>query len=101
MVETGSAGYHFGNQAGMVAALEACPADTLVMGNIDPVGLFKQASADEMYRATQKLLNATAAYPNFILSSGCDVPPRNAPRQYRRLLQMALSEYNKTTNRYR
>ena len=90
MVETGSAGYHFGNQAGMVAALEACPADTLVMGNIDPVGLFKQASADEMYRATQELLNATAAYPNFILSSGCDVPPETPPRQYRRLLQGSL-----------
>ena len=98
MIETGAAGYHFGNQAGMVAALEACPTDTLVMGNIDPVGLFKQASADEMYRATQDLLNATAAYPNFILSSGCDVPPET-PFANIEAFYEALTEYNKTSNR--
>ena len=97
MIETGAAGYHFGNQADMVAALEACPADTLVMGNIDPVGLFKQASADEMYHATQELLNATAAYPNFILSSGCDVPPET-PCANIDAFYKALSEYNNTSN---
>ena len=93
MIETGAAGYHFGNQADMVAALEACPADKLVMGNIDPVGLFKQASADEMYHATHELLNATAAYPNFILSSGCDVPPET-PYANIDAFYKAVSEYN-------
>lgn len=97
MVQTGSAGYHFGNQAEMVAALEACPAEALVMGNIDPVGMFKQASADEMLRATQELLEATAAYPNFILSSGCDVPPET-PHANIDAFYKALTEYNKTSN---
>ena len=93
MVETGSAGYHFGNQADMVAALEACPADSLVMGNIDPVGLFKQASEEQMYRATKELLDATAQYPNFILSSGCDVPPET-PHANIEAFYRALTEYN-------
>lgn len=39
MVGTGAAGYHFGNQADMVAALDACPGEALVMGNLDPVGI--------------------------------------------------------------
>lgn len=29
----------------MVEALKACPADVLVMGNLDPVGIFKMALA--------------------------------------------------------
>lgn len=97
MVESGSAAYHFGNQADMVEALKACPADALVMGNLDPVGLFKQASAEEMYRATEELLSATAQYPNFILSSGCDVPPAT-PEANIEAFYKALSEYNKTIN---
>lgn len=100
MIETGAAGYHFGNQAEMVAALEACPADALVMGNIDPVGLFKQASADEMYRATQELLIATAAYPNFVLSSGCDVPPET-PHANIDAFYKALTDYNETSDQNR
>lgn len=93
MVETGCAAYHFGNQADMVEALKACPADALVMGNLDPVGLFRQASADEMYRATRQLLEQTADFPNFILSSGCDVPPLT-PRENIEAFYRALADYN-------
>ena len=50
--------------------------------------------------ARAELLNATAAYPNFILSSGCDVPPET-PHANIDAFYKALSEYNKTTNRYR
>ncbi|MDD3139556.1 MAG: uroporphyrinogen decarboxylase family protein [Lachnospiraceae bacterium] len=75
MVYTGAAGYHFGNSMNMVSALDHCPADALVMGNIDPVSLFKMATADELYQATWSLLEKTERYPNFVISSGCDTPP--------------------------
>lgn len=75
MVTSGARALHFGNRIDMVEALKECPADVLAMGNLDPVLVFKQASAAEVASATADLLNKTKEYPNFILSSGCDLPP--------------------------
>lgn len=75
MTATGARGYHFGNRADMVEALEACPREALVMGNLDPVGVFRNLTPEAVGRATCDLLARTAAYPNFVLSSGCDTPP--------------------------
>lgn len=75
MISTGAKGYHFGNRADMVEALEACPAESLVMGNLDPVGVFRNLSAPEVAQAARTLLDRTSGYRNFVLSSGCDTPP--------------------------
>ncbi len=75
MVYTGAKGYHFGNKADMVEALEACPKDVLVMGNLDPVGVFKSASAAEVTRLARELLERAKGHSNFVISSGCDTPP--------------------------
>lgn len=75
MVETGAFGYHFGNAINMKDALDKCPSDTLVMGNIDPVSVMKTASAEEVYAKTYGLLEQTEGYANFVLSTGCDTPP--------------------------
>ena len=55
MVATGAAAYHFGNKIDMLAALEECPSNALVLGNLDPVGIFRQATAEEVYRQTYAL----------------------------------------------
>lgn len=95
MVETGAAGYHFGNAINMVEALEGCPADSVVMGNIDPVVLFQSASAEELYAATLKQLEETAAFDNFVISSGCDVPP-HTPHKNIEAFYAAVNDFNKT-----
>lgn len=76
MVYTGSMGYHFGNRIDMADALEGCPKDVLVMGNLDPVGIFRNCMPAQVYEETRKLLERTANYDNFVISSGCDIPPR-------------------------
>lgn len=48
MVETKAAGLHFGNKIDMVQVLQECPEDILVMGNIDPVGIFKMATPEKV-----------------------------------------------------
>lgn len=75
MVSTGAKGYHFGNKADMAAVLEECPGDALVMGNLDPVGIFRESSPGQVADAVRGLLAATSGHPNFVLSSGCDTPP--------------------------
>lgn len=67
--------YHFGNAIDLCELIKAAPTDKPVMGNIDPVGLFKDGTPEEMKDAVNALLNECAAYPNFLLSSGCDIPP--------------------------
>lgn len=93
MIETGAWGLHFGNRINMSEALEICPTNRLVMGNLDPVGCLKAASADQVYQTTLQLLEQTSDYNNFVLSTGCDVPPQvsgdNISAFYR-----ALRDYN-------
>lgn len=75
MVMTGARGYHFGNKADMVEALQQCPSDALVMGNIDPVSVLKDALPSVVYEKTAELMSSCSKYPNFVLSTGCDTPP--------------------------
>lgn len=75
MVDSGAKGLHFGNQCNMVEALRQVPDDRIVMGNLDPVGIFKSATPEQVYDATTKLLEETAEFDNFVISTGCDVPP--------------------------
>lgn len=95
MVETGAAALHFGNKVDMPTALEECPKDMLVMGNLDPVGIMKQASPDGVREATLSLLQSVAGHPNFVLSTGCDVPP-DIPAENIKAFYQALDQYNAT-----
>ena len=75
MVETGAAAYHFGNKCKMEEVIKDVPPTALAMGNLDPVSLFKDGTPEQMYKETINLLDKMRAYPNFVLSSGCDTPP--------------------------
>lgn len=67
--------YHFGNAIDMKAMLELFPEDTVVMGNIDPAGQFTNGTPETMKAAVTELLENCADHRNFVLSSGCDIPP--------------------------
>ncbi len=94
MVKSGARGLHFGNKIDMVKALNDTPEDILVMGNLDPVGLFKHATAEDVYKATKELLEKTSGRNNFIVSSGCDVPPE-IPFNNIEAFYKAITDYNK------
>ncbi len=94
MVYTGAAAYHFGNNINMVEAMKEIPADALGMGNLDPVGVFKMGTPDSIYKDTMELLEATKEYPNFVLSSGCDIPPHTALENIDAFYK-ALEDFNK------
>lgn len=75
MLFTEAEGYHFGNKMDMALALTQVPEDKLIMGNLDPVGIFKQANLEQIAQATSELLTIASNNKNFVISSGCDVPP--------------------------
>ncbi len=71
----GAMAYHFGNAIDMVEMVKMIPSDTVVMGNIDPAGLFKNGTPESVREATLHLLEQCRTYSNFVISSGCDIPP--------------------------
>ena len=93
MLETGAWGYHFGNKIDMLTALNDCPPDVLVLGNLDPVAGFKSATPEALRSITLELLKSTYGYPNYVLSSGCDVPPHTSHANIEAFYE-ALEEYN-------
>ncbi|MCI8549657.1 MAG: methyltransferase [Lachnospiraceae bacterium] len=67
--------YSFGNAIDVEKALQVIPQDRLVMGNIDPAGVLRGGTPDTVREETRKLLERCSGYPNFVISSGCDIPP--------------------------
>ena len=94
MLYTGANGYHFGNAMNMVDALEACPQDVLVMGNIDPVSVLNMSTPEQVKQSVKILLEQTVGYRNFVLSSGCDVPPHTSHENVEAFYE-ALAAFNK------
>ena len=97
MIETKAAGLHFGNKIDMLEALKECPDDILVMGNLDPVGVLKMATSEAVREATMNLLQKTASWKNYVLSSGCDTPPC-VPFENIEAFYGALNDYNANLN---
>jgi len=67
--------YHFGNTIDLAEMLKLIPQNILVMGNIDPAGVFRNGTPESVRKATIDLLDACGQHKNFVISSGCDVPP--------------------------
>lgn len=75
ILRTGSALYHFGNSIDMCKMLEHIPSNTIAMGNVDPAGQFRNGTPESITQVTKNLLEKCGKYPNFLISSGCDIPP--------------------------
>lgn len=75
VLDTGLRTFHFGAPMELAAALAKVPAETVLLGNLDPAGVFVSLPPTEVTARARQLLQDVAAFPNFALSSGCDVPP--------------------------
>ncbi len=94
MVSTGAKALHFGNAADMEKVLQEVLKDILVMGNIDPVHVLKEGTPEFVKQQTEALLEKAKDYSNFVLSSGCDLPP-HVPLENIEALFEALKEFNR------
>ncbi len=65
--------YHFGNAVNLKKALEFLPNDKIIMGNVDPL-LLRSGTAEDVSSEVERIFNEYSSYPNFMLSTGCDVP---------------------------
>ena len=93
MVATGADALHFGNAVRMADNITQVPGDVLVCGNLDPAAIFGLGTEDQLDEATTHLLADMRGWPNFVLSSGCNIPPQSPIANLDRFFA-ALSRFN-------
>ena len=67
--------YSFGNAIDIEKALQVIPRDRIVIGNIDPAGILRNGTPELIRKETLELMERCCKYPNFVIASGCDIPP--------------------------
>ncbi len=78
ILSTGCDAYHFGNAISMKEMLSRIPLDVPVLGNVDPASQFMNGTPDSIRTETLRILDeCVPGHPNFIISSGCDIPPKS------------------------
>jgi len=78
ILSTGAKAFHFGNAIDLAEMLKLIPSDKIVMGNVDPSEQFRGGTPESIREATLNVLNKCSGNANFILSSGCDIPPSSS-----------------------
>ena len=84
--------YSIGNAVDVEKVLKVIPEDRVVIGNIDPAGTIRSGTPEKIRKETLELLNRCGKYPNFVISSGCDIPPA-APLENIQAFFDAVKEY--------
>lgn len=59
----------------LAKAAKMLPEDVVVMGNVNPTSVMKEGTVEQVRQVTTKLLEQMRDYPNFMLSTACDLPP--------------------------
>ncbi len=67
--------YSFGNAIDIEEALKVIEPEKMVIGNIDPAGVIRQGTPESIRKETLELMERCCKYPNFVIASGCDIPP--------------------------
>ena len=75
ILDTGAAMFHFGNAISMKEMLEHIPADKIAMGNVDPARQLRNGTPASVREETLRIMGECCNHPNFVISTGCDVPP--------------------------
>lgn len=76
ILSTGASAYHFGNAVDMEKdIILKVPENTVVMGNVDPAGVLRMGTPEAVRKETISIMEKCCKYNNFVISSGCDIPP--------------------------
>lgn len=67
--------YSFGNAIDIETTLKVLPSDKMIIGNIDPAGTIRNGNPESIRKEVLELLTRCDKYPNFVVASGCDIPP--------------------------
>ena len=92
IVEIDAWAYSFGNAIDIETTLKALPEDKMIIGNIDPAGTLRNGSPESIRKETLELMERCCKSPNFVIASGCDIPPMT-PMENLQAFFDAVEEY--------
>ncbi len=75
MCESGAQGISLDSVVDLPKIAEKVPENVVIIGNIHPTEVMVNGSPSLVRQETQKLVESMKKYPNFIVSTGCDLPP--------------------------
>ncbi len=75
ILKTEASAYHFGNAIKMADMMALIPQNVIAMGNVDPTAQFKDGTPESIKAETKRIMDECSQYKNFVISSGCDIPP--------------------------
>lgn len=90
----GAGGYSFGNAVDLEETLKVIPEDSIVIGNIDPAGIIRNGTPEQIRKETLALMKRCCKYPNFVIASGCDIPPMTPLENIEAFFQAAEEFYH-------
>ncbi len=93
MVETGAQGLSLDSDVDVETALPKLPEDVVFIGNVDPVLTVRNETPEKIRKAVHETLDKAEGYPNFILSTGCDLPA-DTPLKNIHAFMDAANEWN-------
>ncbi len=94
ILESGAELLHFGALMDMTAARAQLPDEVILCGNLDPTEVFYEGTPQLVKARTTELLASLGGQPNFVLSSGCDLPP-GVPLENLTAFFAALNQFNR------
>ncbi len=71
---TKAAAFHFGNSVALTDMLEKYSGEALIMGNVDPSGCIRNGTPEFVRAETERIMSECSRFPEFVISSGCDIP---------------------------
>lgn len=74
MCRTGVQGLSLDGAVDFPAIADRIPEDIVLLGNLDPVRVMLNLKPRQVWKETMKFLDDMKEVPNFILSTGCDLP---------------------------
>ena len=89
--------YSVGNAIDMEEAIKGLQEDSIIFGNIDPAGILRNSTPDIVKAETKTLMERCCKYPNFVIASGCDIPPQT-PLENMDAFFEAVDEFYKEQN---
>lgn len=93
--QIGAGGYSFGNAVDLEETLKVIPRDSIVIGNIDPAGIIRNGTPEQIRKETLSLMERCCKYPNFVIASGCDIPPMTPLENIEAFFQAVEEFYHK------
>lgn len=74
MCKTGVEGLSLDAVVDFPGIARTIPSDVALIGNINPVSVMASGKPEDVRREVRRLVDGMKPYPNFILSTGCDLP---------------------------